>query len=205
MTIRQTIPLFLASLAWPALAAEPAAPAKKALDPHPVVKSFYIDGIKTEIGANKIADAVKKLPSVTELKELTPTSGYARVAFDTHVIASHLIAQTMLDNGATCVHIAFKVPEYSQNTEKLDALFAKIEKERSVKIEARDKAAGEFKLTYLPIAPDPGDPRKVGFNYGHLGHPVHDPPPKGLGLTLQMQDVPLPAGTATKGKRQTKK
>ncbi|HPA17599.1 MAG TPA: hypothetical protein PLU30_07610 [Verrucomicrobiae bacterium] len=205
MKARHLCPLLLASLATPAFAAGATAPAKKTLAPHPVVKTFYVSGVKTEIGANKIVDAVKKLPSVTDVKELTPTSGYIRVAFDTHAIASHLIAQTILDNGGQDIHITFTVPQYSQNVEKLDALFAKVEKERHVKIEAKDKTKGEFKLTYLPITPDPNDPRKVGFNYGHLGHPLHDPPPKGLGLQYQMPDVPGPDSPAAKAKRKTKK
>lgn len=202
MRIRPFVPALIACLALPAHAAEPA---KKALDPHPVVKTFNVDGVKTEIGANKIIDAIKGLPSVSEVTELSPSSGYVRVAFDTHVIASHLIAQTMLDNGAEAVHIAFSIPEYSQNAEKLDALFAKLAEQRSVKIEAKDKEAGEFKLTYLPITPDPNDSRKVGFNYGHLGHPVHDPPPKGLGLKMTMRDVPDPAAPAKKAKSGKKK
>lgn len=205
MKLRQCLPLLLASVAMPALAAEPAKPAKAALKPHPVVKTFYVSGVKTTADADKIMDAVKKLPSVTDVKELTPKSGYIRVAFDTHVIASHLIAQAILDNGGRDIHITFTVPEYGQNAERLDALFSKIEKQRSVKIEPLDKAKGEFKLIYLPITPDPNDPRKVGFNYGHLGHPVHDAPPKGLGLTFRQTDVPQPGSPAAKAKRKAKK
>jgi hypothetical protein len=200
MLNRCLYPLLFATLAMPALAAEKAAPAGKALSPHPVVKSFYVTGIKSQADAAKVADAVKKLPSVTEVKELTPESGYIRVAFDTHVIASHLVANTILAQGAQSVFITFAVPEYSQNAEKLDALFSKIEKERSVKIESQDKAKGAFKLIYLPITPDPNDPRKVGFNYGHLGHAVHDPPPRGLGLGFQQQDVAVPGAPAAKAK-----
>jgi len=202
MKIRQWLPLWLASTVIPAMAAD--AP-KPALKPHPVVKSFYVSGVKTTADADKIMDAVKKLPSVTDVKELTPKSGYIRVAFDTHVIASHLVAQAILNNGGRDVHITFAVPEYGQNAEKLDALFAKIEKQRSVKIEPLDKAKGEFKLVYLPITPDPNDPRKVGFNYGHLGHPVHDAPPKGLGLAFRQTDVPQPGSPATKAKRKARK
>lgn len=198
MPIRHFAPFIIPCMALSAPAAEPA---KKALEPHPVVRSFYVDGV-TEAGVvEKITGALRELPSVTQVTELTASSGYVRVAFDTHVIASHLVAQTMRDNGAASVHIAFRIPEYSQNAEKLDALFARIEGQRFVRIEAKDRSAGQFKLTYLPITPDPGDPRKVGFNYGHLGHPVHDPPPKGLGLSFQLQDAPGPGVPATKVKR----
>lgn len=202
MKLRKWLPLLLASTAMPMMAAD--AP-KAALKPHPVTKTFYVSGVTTTADADKIMDAVKKLPSVTDVKELTPKSGYIRVAFDTHVIASHLIAQAIIENGGRDIHITFGVPEYAQNAEKLDALFAKIEKQRSVRIEAVDKAKGEFKLVYLPITPDPADPRKVGFNYGHLGHPVHDAPPKGLGLTFRQTDVPQPGAPAAKGKRKAKR
>lgn len=211
MLMRLMSVVLFAALALPLIAAD--APAKKAagktaskapLEPHPVVKSFYVTGVSSEGDASKMIEAVKKLQSVTDVKELTATSGYIRVAFDTHRIASHLIAQTLLDNGAAGVYITFNVPDYSKNTEKLDALFAKISRERFVKIEAADAAKGAFKLTYLPIKPDPSDPRKVGFNYGHLGHPVHDPAPKGLGLAFNQQDVPVP-GAAPKAKGKAKK
>jgi hypothetical protein len=205
MITRSPFPLLFAVLALPAAAAEKAAPAQKPLEPHPVVKSFYVTGITTEADAAKVADAVRKLPSVTDVKELTAKSGYIRVAFDTHAIASHLIAQTIRNQGAENVYITFTVPDYTANADKLDALFAKVAKERFVKIEAQDKAKGVFKLTYLPITPDPSDPRKVGFNYGHLGHTVHDPPPRGLGLTFIQQDVPVPGAPAAKGKAKGKK
>ena len=177
---------------------------KPALEPHPVVRAFYVAGVSTPDDVKKITDAVSKLPSVTNVSELTPTSGYVRVAFDTHKIASHLIAQTIRDQGNFTPTLKFQVPEYPQNAEKLDALFAKVEQQRHVKIEPTDKTKGEFTLTYLPITPDPKDPRKVGFNYGHLGHPIHDPAPKGLGLTFKQIEPPLPPGTAA-GKKGKKK
>lgn len=202
MKMKPWLSIAIASLAATTFGAEKTKPA---LNPHPVVKTFNVSGVETKAAADKIMDAVKTLPSVTDVKELTPDSGYIRVAFDTHVIASHLIAQTIRDNGAKDVHITFEVSEYAQNSEKLDSLFAKIEKQRSVKIEPVDKAKGEFKLTYLPIVPDRSDPRKVGFNYGHLGHPVHDAPPKGLGLKFRQPDVPAPGSPAAKQKRKTGK
>jgi len=180
----------------------PKTPAKPALEPHPVTRAFYVSGVTTEEQVKKITEAISKLSSVTAVSEMTPSSGYVRVAFDTHKIASHLIAQTITDQGPYTVTIKFQVPEYKDNAEKLDALFAKVSQQRHVKIEPTDKEKGDFTLTYLPIRPDPNDPRKVGFNYGHLGHPIHDPPPKGLGLTYKQIEPPGgAAGKKGKGKK----
>jgi hypothetical protein len=163
---------------------------KPALEPHPIVKTFWVEGVKSQAEVQKIVDAVSKVPSVTGVTELTPTSGYIRVAFDTHKIASHLIAQTIMDQGPYKVTLKFQVPEYAANKEKLDALFARLKEKQFVEITPTDAAKGEFVLLYLPIKPDPSDPRKVGFNPGHLGHPIHDAPPKGMGLTMKMIEAP---------------
>jgi len=178
--------------------------AKGVLEPHPISKTFYVSGVNNAEQIAAINSAVGKLPSVTAVKELTPTSGYVRVDFDTHKIASHLVAQTIMDQGAFTVTLKFEIPEYAANAAKIDALFAKLLTERKVKIEPVDREKGQFVLTYLPITPDPADPRKVGFNPGHLGHPLHDDPPAGMGLTLRMTEAPRTDAPAAKGKRKAK-
>jgi hypothetical protein len=70
-----------------------------------------------------------------------------------------------------------------------------------VKISTTDKTKGLFTLTYLPIKPDPTDLRKVGFNYGHLGHAIHDAPPTGMSLTFQRIEAGTPAPTKGKKKK----
>lgn len=188
------------SLLWVALATDALAADKKAKSknsegahPNPVTRTFYISGVTDQRQVDKITAAVAKLPSVTAVRELTPTSGYVRVAFDTHAIFMHLIAQAIMDQGSFTVTQKFEVAGYAENSTKLDALFAKLRTERQVKIEPVDGAKGRFLLTFLPIRPDPADPRKVGFNPGHLGHPIHDAPPKGLGLMVKNLEAPLPA------------
>jgi hypothetical protein len=178
--------------------------AKGALEPHPISKTFYVSGVSNAEQIAAISSAVGKLPSVTAVKELTPTSGYVRVDFDTHKIASHLVAQTIMDQGAFTVTLKFEIPEYAANATKIDALFAKLLTERQVKIAPVDREKGQFVLTYLPIKPDPADPRKVGFNPGHLGHPIHDAPPAGMGLMLRMTEAPRGDAPAAKGKRKAK-
>ena len=207
MKMKTLIPTFVALLAFACgssvRAAEKKA-AKGALEPHPISKTFYVSGVTNDAQIAKINEAVGKLPSVTAVKELTPASGFVRVEFDTHKIASHLVAQTIMDQGPFGVTLKFEIPEYAANAAKIDALFAKLLRERHVKIDATDRQKGQFVLTYLPIKPDPAEPRKVGFNPGHLGHPIHDAPPAGMGLALRMTEAPRAGGAAPKGKRKSK-
>lgn len=184
--------LLFVALATGTIAAEKKAKSKGAegAHPNPVTRTFYIAGVTDQRQVDKITAAVAKLPSVTAVRELTPTSGYVRVAFDTHAIFMHLIAQAIMDQGTFTVTQKFEVANYAENATKLDALFAKLRAERQVKIEPVAGAKGRFLLTFLPIRPDPADPRKVGFNPGHLGHPIHDAPPKGLGLTVKNIEAP---------------
>jgi hypothetical protein len=194
----------LGSLMGSTAAAAEKKAAKGALEPHPISKTFYVSGVSNAEQIAAITAAVGKLPSVTAVKEFTPTSGYVRVDFDTHKIASHLVAQAIMDQGAFTVTLKFEIPEYAANAAKIDALFAKLLTERHVKIEPADREKGQFVLTYLPIKPDPADPRKVGFNPGHLGHPIHDEPPAGMGLTMRMTEAPRTDAPATKAKRKAK-
>jgi hypothetical protein len=46
-----------------------------------------------------------------------------------------------------------------------------------------DKTKGVFFVYLLPLQLDPAATGPQGFNGGHLNHPLHDPPPRGLGLT----------------------
>jgi copper chaperone CopZ len=199
MILRVTTAIFGLFLGVNGTAAEKKA--RGPVEPHPVSKTFYVSGMSTPQQISDITAAVAKLPSVTAVKELTPTSGYVRVDFDTHKIASHLVAQTIMDQGPFTVMLKFEIPEYAAHAERIDALFAKLLAERQVKIESVDKKKGQFVLTYLPIKPDPADPRKVGFNPGHLGHPIHDAPPSGMGLTLRMTEAPRTGAGVAKGKR----
>jgi hypothetical protein len=138
-----SLPLALA-VGTAALAAEKKTKGKQseAAHPNPVTRTFYIAGISSQRDVEKITAAVAKLPSVTAVEGLTPTSGYVRVAFDTHAIFMHLIAQAIMDQGAFTVTQKFEVSGYPENAQKLDALFAKLRAERQVKIDPLDKAPG---------------------------------------------------------------
>src|ERR1043166_2424108 len=108
-TILRALPtLLVLASAIDATAAEKKA--KGALEPHPISKTFYISGVSNAEQIAAITTAVGKLPSVTAVKELTPTSGYVRVDFDTHKIASHLVAQKIMELGAYTVTLKVVLP-----------------------------------------------------------------------------------------------
>ena len=69
----------------------------------------------------------------------------------------------------------------------------------SVKVEATNPAKGEFVVNFLPLKLDPSKNAPQGFNRGAFGHPIHDAPPKMLGLDFAIvrEGAPKPA---TKGK-----
>ena len=164
------------------------APAEeKAVVPHPTTVTFYIAGVKSDKCVEEITASLKRVPSFTKVEGLTPKSGFANVSFDSHVVSFQQIAQAIADaapgEAQKCAAtIKIKVPEYAEgdNAAKVDALFKKLDSK--VKIEATDKAAGEFVVRFLPLKVDAEKKGPQGFNGGNLGHPIHDPAPKGLGL-----------------------
>jgi copper chaperone CopZ len=165
-------------------AAEPA-PAAKATpgpnDPSPQTRTFFIEGVKSDADVKAITDAVMKVKTVTKVDSLTSSSGFANVTFDHHGVTHQQIAQGIADAGPFKASFRFAIPEYAAHAEKIDAIFAKAKDE--VTIDCTNKEKGEFVLHFLPLktAGEPG-PHGVGFNFGKFGHPVSDPPPKGLGL-----------------------
>jgi hypothetical protein len=111
------------------------------------------------------------------------------VQFDSHVVSYHQVAQAIADAGtragkAYAPRLKIRVPEYAQadNKARVDALFAGKRLNQRVRIEPTDRAKGEFIVHFLPLQIDPADPAPQGFNGGHLNHPIHDAPPRGLGL-----------------------
>lgn len=189
--------LFVVMLASALVAAE-----KGGQHPNPVTRTFYVAGVSRAEDAARITKAVAALPSVTEARDLTATSGYIIVSFDTHKILSHTVAQAIMNQGKFVVTQKFEIPGYQAHADELQKVFARVAEERHVKIEPAD-AKGRFTLTFLPIQIDPKEPRKNGFNPGNLGHPVRDEPPKGLGLeiiNLEAPSVVSPAGKKAQAK-----
>src|SRR5262245_3259006 len=123
--------------------------------PNPVTRTFYIAGVSRAEDADRITKAVAALPSVTESRGLTPTSGHIIVSFDTHKILSHTVAQAIMNQGRFVVTQQFEIPGYKAHADELQKVFARIAEERHVKIEPADSTKGRFTLTFLPIQIDP--------------------------------------------------
>lgn len=164
-----------------ALAAEPA---KKPgpNEPSPQTRTFFIEGVQSAADVDAITKSVTKVKSVTAVEQLTASNGYANISFDHHAVTHQQIAQAIADAGSFRVTFRFTIPEYAANADKIDAIFAKVKDE--VEIVATDKSKGEFTLKFLPLKQGEPGPHGNGFNLGKIGHPVMDPPPKGLGLKM---------------------
>jgi copper chaperone CopZ len=176
----------LALLAHPliSLAAEKkAAPGPN--EPAPSTKTFFIAGVKSDADVKAVTAAVMKVKSVNTVVDLTPASGFANISFDHHAVTHHQIAQAIMDAGAFQVSFRFVVPDYGKdgNAAKIDAVFARVAKR--VRIEPLDKAKNLFVVHFLTFTPVPGQPQGMGFNFGHIAHPIIDPAPKGMALRIQ--------------------
>lgn len=163
-----------------------AAPGPKkpgANEPAPQTRTFYIDRVKTPADVKAITDAVMKVKSVAKVDGLTPDSGYANISFDHHAVTHQQIAQAIADAGNFQVSFRFTISGYSENAEKIDAIFARVKDQ--VEIQAINKYSGEFVLRFLPLKAGTPGPHGIGFNLGKIGHPISDPPPLGLGLKIR--------------------
>ena len=191
----------ITAFAFTASAAE-----KKAVTPHPTTQTFFIANVECDTCVANITESIKKVKSVTKVEKLTPTSGYANVSFDAHTDSYQQVAQETAD--ATPVHgkkyaasIKLRVPDYAKedNAAKIDAIFAK--SKDFVKVETTNKEKGEFVINFLPLTVDAKKTGPQGWNGGRFGHPIHDAPPKGLGLAFSIvREGVTPAKPATKKK-----
>ena len=154
--------------------------------PHTPTLLFQLTGPLTTADAEALAAALKKLPSVHKAI-VDPEKLTAQVRFDSHVVSFHQVAVAILQTRPACdPTLRFTVAAYplADNAGKLDALFAGKRLNDRVRVEPIDKKTGVFLLHFKPLTIDPADKKPQGFNGGHLNHPVHDPPPRGLGLEL---------------------
>jgi hypothetical protein len=166
-----------------------AAEAKKKAGPKgytPSTRTFYIEGVRSAADVQVIVAAALKVSTVSNIVDLTASSGFANISFDHHAVTHQQIAQAILGAGPFKVSFKFTVPDYSRDAEtaaKMDAVFARFAKH--VAIEPLDKAKGIFVIRFLPFTPAPaGQPLANGFNFGHIAHPIIDPAPKGMGLRI---------------------
>src|SRR3954468_12586119 len=164
-----------------------AAPADEdAYRPHTPTLMFHLAHADAQADADAIRTSVQKLASVCKV---VFAEGLVKVRFDSHVVSYHQIAEAITEAGTVrgkafdpCLKIL--VPEYTQpgNAAKVDAIFEGKRLNQRVRIDAGDKARGEFLIHFLPLTVDAAQTGPQGFNGGHLHHPIHDPPPRGLGL-----------------------
>jgi copper chaperone CopZ len=181
-------------LLWSALAAAAALAAvddasDDAYRPHTPTLVYYLSGVEGRADTDAILAKVSALPSVRKAS-VTIERGYAQVRFDSHAVSYHQVAQAIADAGASigkkfAPRLKITVPEYAlgENAAKVDAVFAGKRLNQRVRIEPLDKAQGQFLVYLLPLQLDADATGPQGFNGGHLNHPLHDPPPRGLGLT----------------------
>ncbi|MEO6788098.1 MAG: hypothetical protein ABI318_18385 [Chthoniobacteraceae bacterium] len=176
---------------------------KKAPEPHPTTVTFFIANVECGECLDNIASSLKKVRSFTGVTGLTEDSGYANISFDSHANSYHEIANAIAT--AKPAHdrpyvptLKLRIPDYAKgdNAANVDKVFAK--QAANVKVEATDRAKGEFTVHFLPLKLDPAKTGPQGFNGGAFGHPIHDAPPKGLGLTFAFvrEGVAKPAAKA---------
>jgi copper chaperone CopZ len=195
---------FLAAACFASLGLGAPAPVKDAdaPAPHTPTLAFLLTGADTPADAAAIRAAVQPLKSVSKVAVDSARSS-VQVRFDSHVVSYHQVAQAIRDAGTAtgknyAPRLKLTVPDYAQgdNAAKVDAIFAGKRLNTRVRLEPLDKARGEFLVHFLALTVDPADPAVQGFNGGHLNHPLHDPPPRGLGLACiyaSTDDRPAPA------------
>ena len=173
---------------FPAPSAE-AAKDDEAYAPHTPTLIFYLSEMTKQEDADAIQASLQKLKSIRKIN-LNLARGYAQVRFDSHVVSYHQVAQAIVDAGTALgrkfdPRLKIQVPAYAAdgNAAKVDAVFAGKRLNQRVHIEPLDKAKGEFLVHFLPLQIEPAETGPQGFNGGHLNHPIHDPSPRGLGLT----------------------
>ena len=166
-------------------------PDDDAYRPHTPTLVFHLTHADDAADAEAIRASVQKLASVSKI---TFASGSVQVRFDSHVVSYHQVAQAIAAPGAARgkafdPRLKITVPEYAQggNAAKVDTVFAGKRLNQRVRIAPLDKARGEFLIHFLPLTIDPAESGPQGFNGGHLNHPIHDAPPRGLGLNCSYE------------------
>jgi hypothetical protein len=176
-----------AAAAETAAGTPPAPPAEDATAPHTPTLVFYLAEL-TPAGSDAMRTALAALPSA-HLVAVDAGRGCVRVRFDSHVVSFHQVAQALSDAGAAigqpaAPRLVIAIPDYAQDghAAAVDAILAGKRLNQRVALSLIDRARGLFAIAFLPLAADAQVGGPQGFNGGHLHHPLHDPPPRGLGL-----------------------
>lgn len=157
--------------------------------PHTPTLCFLLSNVTSQRDADAIGVTVAKLKSVMT-HSVNVAEGFVLVRFDSHVASYHQVAQAVAEAGKRLgksydPRLKITIPEYphGDNAAKVDAVLAGKRLNQRVKVEQMDKTKGVFLLRFLPLELDASITGPQGFNGGHINHPIHDPPPRGLGLT----------------------
>lgn len=155
--------------------------------PHTPTLVFYCAQL-TAAGGDAMRTTLTALPTA-RLVAVDAERRCVRVRFDSHVVSYHQVAQALSDAGATigqqaAPRLVIAIPDYAQDAHAaaVDAILAGKRLNQRVSISLIDRARGLFAIAFRPLQPDAQGSGPQGFNGGHLHHPLHDPPPRGLGL-----------------------
>lgn len=138
--------------------------------------TFYLEGTATPHAAESVASALARLYDVIKVEELTATSGFANVTFDQARVTHQEIAEAVAQAGPYRASLRVEIPAYENHATAISAIFARVRDAATVAM--TNSATKEFTVWFKPCRPG-----VKGFNLGDIGHPIVDPPPKGLGLT----------------------
>jgi len=176
-------------LLLPALLAAALLPAHAADKGKPTHATFYITEVKCSSCAASIDESLRKLPTVTKIDDLSENTGFAIITFDPAVVSHHQVAQAVF--AAAPVHgdpyvatLKFTVADYAKgdNAAKVDAVFAK--HKNDVRVELKNKARGEFLLSFEPLRVDGAKKGPQGWTLEAFRAAIAEPAPKGLGLAF---------------------
>jgi copper chaperone CopZ len=183
------LPALLAVVTLSAQAADKAKPAAKAAG---LTATFYITEVKCSSCASSIDESLRKLPTVTKVDDLSENTGFAVITFDPSVISHHQVAQAVF--AAAPVHgdpyiatLKFTIADYAKgdNAAKVNAVIAKHKSD--VRIEVKNKANGEFLLSFEPLRVDGAKKGPQGWTLESFRSAIAEPAPKGLGLTFAVK------------------
>ena len=198
--MKSRLRLILALVATVSLRA--ADPSDDAYRPHTPTLVFHLTHADDAADAEAIRASLQKLASVSKIAF---AHGSVQVRFDSHVVSYHQVAQAIAAASAARgkafdPSLKITVPEYAQggNAAKVDAVFAGKRLNQRVRIEPLDKTRGEFLIRFVPLTIDPAESGPQGFNGGHLNHPIHDAPPRGLGLKCSYESSDTREASAEK-------
>ncbi len=137
--------------------------------------TFFIDGVSTSQAAKNVTNAASALHDVIAVEELTATSGFANITFDQARVTHQEIAEAIAQAGPYRASLRVEIPAYEEHSAAISAIFTRV-REAAV-VTMSDSIKKEFTVWFRPVRPG-----VKGFNLGDIGHPIVDPPPKGLGL-----------------------